>query len=62
MKKYKVRFSEIKTTVFGVKANSKKEAKKMVEEIILKTSILNMSQINKTCNYKFDVSKLKNDK
>lgn len=61
MKKYEVKFSEIKTTIFEVKANNKKEAKKMVEEIIIKTSILDMIQLYKKLNYKFDIKKIKED-
>lgn len=58
MKKYQVKFNEIKTTVFEVEANNKKEAQDKVEEIISKTCILNMIQVYQTLNYKFDVNKI----
>lgn len=58
MKKYKVDFSEIKITTFEVEAHNKKEAKDMVEEIIVKSSILNLGKVRKKLGYKFDITKI----
>ncbi len=43
MKKYNIKVEEVKTTEFQLDAKNKKEALKMVEEIVFKTCILDLS-------------------
>lgn len=62
MKKYQVKFNEIKATVFEVEANNKIEAKEKVEEVINKICDLNIIQVYSTLSYAFDVNKIQKDK
>ena len=61
MKKYQVKFEEIKTTFFEVYANNKIEAKEKVEEVIKKIYDLEIIKVYSTLNYRFDVNKIKKD-
>lgn len=62
MKKYQVKFNEIKSTIFEVEANNKIEAKEKVEEVINKICELNIIQVYSTLGYRFDVNKIQKDK
>lgn len=59
MKKYQVKFDEIKTTFFEVYANNKTEAKEKVEEVVKKIYDLEIIKVYSTLSYKFDVNKIK---
>ncbi len=59
MKKYKIKVEEIKTTDFELSADSKKEAKKMVEEVINETKILNLPYVKHAKHYNFVIKRVK---
>ena len=59
MKRYKVSVNEIKTTVFELSANSKKEAEKMVKDIIYNSCILDLRYVTHNIKYNFMINKVK---
>ncbi len=59
MKRYKVNVNEIKTTVFELSANSKKEAEKMVKDIIYNSCILDLRYVTHNIKYNFMINKVK---
>lgn len=60
MKRYNVKVEEIKTTEFELNAKNKKEAQTMVEDIILKTYILDLKCVKSKKSYFMNVRKSKN--
>ncbi len=56
---YNINVEEIKSTEFQLKANNKEEVKKMVEEIIYKTSILDLPYVHHNKKFNIVINKIK---
>lgn len=59
MKRYEIKVEEVKTTVFALNANNKKEAEAMVKDIIYKTCILDLKCVDHYKEYFLNIKRIK---
>jgi len=57
MRRYNIKVREIKETEFELNAKNKKEAKLLVEEIVFKSKILDLSCVYHTSRYEYLINK-----
>jgi len=57
MRRYNIKVREIKETEFELNAKNKKEAKLLVEEIVFKSKILDLSCVYLTSRYEYLINK-----